>query len=33
MPEDLGQIAATAAENKKISAVRIALETLLDLQS
>jgi hypothetical protein len=33
MPKDLGQIAPTAPENKKIAAVWIAAETLLNLQS
>ena len=33
MPKDLGQVAAAASENKKIAAVWIAFETLLNLQS
>jgi hypothetical protein len=32
MPEDLGQIAPATSENKKIAAVRISPETLLNLQ-
>ena len=33
MPKDLGEIAATAAENKEIAAMGIAVETFLNLQS
>src|ERR1019366_7735886 len=32
MPEDLGQVPPATPENKKIAAVRIASETLLNLQ-
>ncbi len=32
MPEDLGQVSPATPENKKIAAVRIASETLLNLQ-
>jgi hypothetical protein len=32
MPEDLGQVAPATPENKKIAAVRISPETLLNLQ-
>jgi hypothetical protein len=33
MPKDLQQVAAFATENVKIAGVRIAVETLLNLQS
>ena len=33
MPKNLGQVAPTAPENKKVAAVWVAAKTLLNLQS